>query len=701
MGLLANLLPAAIKRWLMSSLGGTGDDRFARVFHASPDWIVITRLSDGLIVDANRGFETISGYRAVDVLGHTMAEFKVWANVEQRAKLVNELTRTGTVRDTLVQLRRLDGTIRDCMVNATLIALEGRTHTHAVWIARDVTDQNAIHEQFKAAFQLTPDFMSISRLSDGTYVEVNAAFERITGLTRENTLGKTSIELGVWHDPKARDALVQAFKTQGALHEYFILINARGGQVREALVNAATFEARGELYMIALLRDVTDARVAARALQESEARFSRLFEQSPLPMSYSSDIDGFTTTQWNRAWFDTFGFDPATAQGQSGIALGIWLKPEQRQELLDRSVHGDGVSDVEVPMCRTNGEHRWISVSTRTFIEPQRTLILFTYFDITERRRAQQEIQNLNTELEARVARRTADLESSNQELSLTLANLNLAKDQLVQSEKLAALGALVAGVAHELNTPIGNGLTVASSLDYRVQEFAALMDKGMKRSDLQSFLDDTRQAADIMTRNLARAGALVASFKQVAVDQTSSQRRKFSLSVLVSEILLTLSPAIRKSGCTVTVDIGDDLQMDTYPGPLGQVLTNLINNAMVHGFQDNPNGTIGITAHLQDSEHLVLQVRDNGCGIPRSDLNRVFEPFFTTRMGQGGSGLGLHIVHNLVTSVLGGLIEAHSESGQGATFTLRLPRTAPEHMNNPQMALTDAQAAGLNRDPQ
>jgi PAS domain S-box-containing protein len=701
MGLLANLLPAAIKRWLMSSLGGTGDDRFARVFHASPDWIVITRLSDGLIVDANRGFETISGYRAVDVLGHTMAEFKVWANVEQRAKLVNELTRTGTVRDTLVQLRRLDGTIGDCMVNATLIALEGRTHTHAVWIARDVTDQNAIHEQFKAAFQLTPDFMSISRLSDGTYVEVNAAFERITGLTRENTLGKTSIELGVWHDPKARDALVQAFKTQGALHEYFILINARGGQVREALVNAATFEARGELYMIALLRDVTDARVAARALQESEARFSRLFEQSPLPMSYSSDIDGFTTTQWNRAWFDAFGFDPATAQGQSGIALGIWLKPEQRQELLDRSVHGDGVSDVEVPMCRTNGEHRWISVSTRTFIEPQRTLILFTYFDITERRRAQQEIQNLNTELEARVARRTADLESSNQELSLTLANLNLAKDQLVQSEKLAALGALVAGVAHELNTPIGNGLTVASSLDYRVQEFAALMDKGMKRSDLQSFLDDTRQAADIMTRNLARAGALVASFKQVAVDQTSSQRRKFSLSVLVSEILLTLSPAIRKSGCTVTVDIGDDLQMDTYPGPLGQVLTNLINNAMVHGFQDNPNGTIGITAHLQDSEHLVLQVRDNGCGIPRSDLNRVFEPFFTTRMGQGGSGLGLHIVHNLVTSVLGGLIEAHSESGQGATFTLRLPRTAPEHMNNPQMALTDAQAAGLNRDPQ
>jgi len=136
---------------------------------------------------------------------------------------------------------------------------------------------------------------------------VNAAFERITGLKREDTLGRTSIEVGVWHDPQAREALVQAFQTTGSLNEYFILINGRGGQVREALVNAATFEARGERYMIALLRDVTDARAAERALQESESRFSSLFDQSPLPMCYSSDSDGFATTQWNRAWFAASG----------------------------------------------------------------------------------------------------------------------------------------------------------------------------------------------------------------------------------------------------------------------------------------------------------------------------------------------------------------------------------------------------------
>ena len=214
MGLLAKLLPSAITRWLLKSLGGS-DDRYARVFQASPDWIVVTRMRDGLIVDANRGFEIISGHRATDVLGHSIAEFNVWVHPEQRDRLVQELEKHGVARDTLVQLCRRDGTVRDCMVNAAVIALRGETDPHAVWIARDVTDQNAIHEQFKAAFQLTPDFMSISRLSDGTYVEVNAAFERITGLTRENTLGRTSLELGVWHDPKAREALVEAFQSCG------------------------------------------------------------------------------------------------------------------------------------------------------------------------------------------------------------------------------------------------------------------------------------------------------------------------------------------------------------------------------------------------------------------------------------------------------------------------------------------------------
>ena len=670
MGLLARLLPSALKRWLLASLGDPSGDKFARIFHASPEWIVITRLSDSMIVDANQGFEAISGYRAAEVIGRPISQLNIWLHPEQRANMVAELMRTGMVRDTLAQARRRDGQIRDFMVNATLITLQGRTHTHAVWIARDVTDQNVIHEQFKAAFQLTPEFMSITRLRDARIVEVNAAFQRITGLSREQAIGKTSAELNLWHDPQQRAEVFGLIQSQGHVLEHSVLLNARDGQVREALLSSAKFEAGGEQYMFVVQRDVTETQRALKALEESEARFSRLFEQSPMPMCYSSDSDGFSTAQWNQSWFDTFGFDAATAQGKSGLALGIWVNQADRARWLERSLRGEDTTDAEMLMRRADGELRWISMSSRTFVEPQRTLVLFTYFDITERRRAQQEILELNTQLEARVAQRTSDLQSANFELSQTLGTLNMAKDQLVQSEKLAALGALVAGVAHELNTPIGNGLTVASSLEYRVQEFDRLMASGLKRSDLQSFIDDTRQAADILSRNLMRAGALVASFKQVAVDQTSSQRRRFSLSSVASEILITLNPAIRKSACTVSMDMQNDLRMDSYPGPLGQVLANLINNAIVHGFDGGKiPGTITLVARAEGVSQVVVQVRDAGRGIQKADLHRVFEPFFTTRLGQGGSGLGLHIAHSIVTGVLGGSIDVSSEAGSGAGF--------------------------------
>lgn len=688
MGFLAKLLPTGVKQWLLAALGARMDERFARVFYASPDWVVITRVSDGRVVEANHGFQVISGHAPDEVVGKRMSELNVWVDLQQRAELVQTLMQSGFANERLVQLRRRDGAILDCMVNAALIDIDGVPRSHAVWIARDVTEQNAVHEQFQATFRLTPDFMSISRLRDGTYVDVNDAFERITGKRRSEVLGRTSTELGIWADPPARDVLVAKIRSEGSVYEYPIRIMARDGQVREALVNAVIFETRREQLMIALLRDVTDAQAAARALRESEARFARLFEQSPLPMSYCSDADDFSTNHWNAAWFATFGFDAVSAQGRSGTDLGIWVQPEQRRALLERAMHGEPVSDVEVRMRHSNGALRWISLSARPFVEAQRTLIVLSYFDITERRHAQEEIEALNVRLEERVAQRTADLQAANQELTQTLEALHVAKDQLVQSEKLAALGALVAGVAHELNTPIGNALTVSTSLEYRLQEFETAMAQGLKRSDLQNLLDDTRQASDILTRNLTRAGALVTSFKQVAVDQTSAQRRQFELAELVAEIVLTLTPSTRKAGCQIEVEVPEGMAMDSYPGALGQVLANLINNAMVHGYEGVREGRIIVRAERAGDDSIVLSVQDFGRGIAPDHRNHIFEPFFTTRMGQGGSGLGLHIVHNLVSQVLGGRIEFTSEVGQGTRFRATLPLHAPNVAPNPHPPL-------------
>ncbi|MFZ6849703.1 sensor histidine kinase [Undibacterium sp. RuRC25W] len=186
--------------------------------------------------------------------------------------------------------------------------------------------------------------------------------------------------------------------------------------------------------------------------------------------------------------------------------------------------------------------------------------------------------------------------------------------------------------------------------------------------------------ATEILVRNLTRAGDLVTSFKHVAVDRTSSKRRQFSLADLTAEILLTMNPTLSQEQCCIKQDIDKTINMDSFPGPLGQVLINLINNAIIHGIDASKDGLIHISAQRLDENNILLQIKDNGRGIPSDHLRRVFEPFFTTRLGQGGSGMGLHIVHNLVTGLLGGKIIVISEREYGGTtFQLTLPTTAPE----------------------
>ncbi|MBI2276044.1 MAG: histidine kinase [Dechloromonas sp.] len=274
-------------------------------------------------------------------------------------------------------------------------------------------------------------------------------------------------------------------------------------------------------------------------------------------------------------------------------------------------------------------------------------------------------------------------LEREKDEQKVLIAKLEQATNQLVQSEKLASLGSLVAGVAHELNTPLGNSLMVASALDGKIEEFARLLaDGALRKQALLDFVEHCRNAATLLQRNSQRAAGLIGNFKEVAVDQTSMRRRRFDLRQAIDEVLSTLQPKLKYTAHHLEVNVPTGIMLESYPGPIEQIIANLLANSLIHGFEGIAAGTIRIEAEVVADDQVALSYADNGVGIGAADAKRVFDPFFTTKLGSGGSGLGLYIVYNLTTAVLGGSIKLSSTPGQGVRFELLLPLVAPD--NNP-----------------
>lgn len=422
-----------------------------------------------------------------------------------------------------------------------------------------------------------------------------------------------------------------------------------------------------------------DMRAAAVAIEARERKLLLIFNASPVPMCVSMDDGGEVYfAQINNAFERTFGYEPAQVAGRNGLELGIWVDANARRAFLAR-VRAEGiVAGVEARMRARDGHVMLCALSASLAETENRSAIIMVIEDVTEARCMQDELAALNAELETRVEARTRALGEVNAELGRTVASLERAQAQLVQAETLAALGRLVAGVAHEMNTPIGNALMALSTLSESLSAFRDEVARGLRRSVLGEFLEGVEAGLEISERNMHKAGELVASFKQVAVDQTSLQRRRFLLEEIVSETMVTLHPTLKRTPFAIEVELSDALEFDSYPGPLGQVLTNLINNAVTHAFEGRSHGRIRLSARRTEDGCAVICVADDGIGIAPEMRKRVFEPFFTTRMGRGGTGLGLHIVHASVTQVLGGRIGIVDAPGWGTTFELVLPLRAP-----------------------
>lgn len=276
-------------------------------------------------------------------------------------------------------------------------------------------------------------------------------------------------------------------------------------------------------------------------------------------------------------------------------------------------------------------------------------------------------LEELNENLELRVAERTQELESA-------LTNLKASQSKLVESEKFATLGTLVAGVAHEINTPVGIAVTAASHLQSATQDFSKSIAEGtLKKSLLARYVENANESSDIILKNLERAAELVQSFKRVAVNQSNEAVQPFNLRRYVEQIMLSLRPKIKQTKIEPVIEIPEDIEMNSLPSALSQVVINFVTNSLRYAYEPEDTGRMHLWAHQQNGT-VTFKFSDDGKGIPPENLPQIFNPFFTTGRAKGGSGLGLNIVYNLITQKLFGQVDVESELGKGTTFTLKLP---------------------------
>lgn len=423
--------------------------------------------------------------------------------------------------------------------------------------------------------------------------------------------------------------------------------------------------------VLGVQHDITEQLRNEQQLRASEEKLRSLFALSPLGINLQDMSGRYIDT--NEAFLEIIGYTRSELLDMNCNEL---IPPEYMGEepaRLQRLRETGLIPAYEKAYFRKDGSRVPVSTATVLVSGPDGQDFKWTIVeDITIRLEAREAQRKLNDELERLVAERTSELQA--------------AIEGLMRAEKLASLGSLVAGVAHEISTPVGNASLATSTLVGAIGEFETIMAEKLSRSSLDGFVRQVKLGVDIANRNIERVAGLIQSFKQVAVDQTSSQRRQFQMTEIVDEILTTMHPSLKRAGVATEISVEPSLMLDSYPGPLGQILTNLINNAILHGFpKDNPDAAapgarrIRITAQAMDGAMVRLEVRDNGVGIPAQALGRIFDPFYTSKLGQGGSGLGLHIVHNIVTDVLAGSVNVESEIGIGTTFVISMPNVTPK----------------------
>jgi PAS domain S-box-containing protein len=491
---------------------------------------------------------------------------------------------------------------------------------------------------------------------DCRYLQINQRLTEICGISVEDHLGRTVRDC-VPALAEAVEAIVDSIMKTGDPVTGIEVAGQRADQTDERFWITYWHPLRsasGEIVGVNVAaEEITERKRAEAALKASERQFHTLADSIP-QLVWMADAGG------NIYWFNSHWHDyTGTPAGE--IAAHDWQAVLGHRWTL--ALETGTALESELSLLGKDGQYR--PFLTRAVPLRDANDVVYgwigTHIDISERKRSEQEIRSARDAAEA------------------ALRNLQETQNSLIEAEKLAALGRLVAGVAHEINNPVGTSLTVASSLQHKAELFAMEVAQGnLKRSSLNEFLEISREASAQLVANLNRAADLIRSFKQVATDRNFSNQRIFDLGILTEQVAISLRPGLGKQSLLLNVECPSDLMMNSYPGPYGQVLTNLFLNSVAHAFPDGRGGAMNIAVRASGADHVEIVFSDNGCGMNSDIRRKAFDPFFTTRRDQGSTGLGLHIVYSIVTNYLGGRLHLDSEPGKGTKIQLILPRTAP-----------------------
>jgi PAS domain S-box-containing protein len=560
------------------------------------------------------------------------------------------------VNDEIGDIARAAEVFRRTLVDADA-AREAAVHA--------LEERRLAEESYRKLFEASIDGIYVTTPA-GALLDANPALARMLGYETpeeliesagdiENTIYVHSAARVEYQFLMRRDGMVRGFEYQVRRRDGAILwISNSATVVRDEVGEIVRYEGT--------VRDITDQKRAEDAIAEGRRLLQQVIDTVPAMINVKDRQLRYILM--NRYMAGVFGIEPIDAIGRTTTEL-MSRYGAQKTDENDRRVlqAGRELGFYEEEYRDSSGYLRQWLVNKLPLLDPDGEIesIVTVALDIGERKRGESEMRKAKDAAEA------------------ALRNLRETQNSLIEAEKLAALGRLVAGVAHEVNNPIGISLTVASSLERKTALFTTEVGRGdLRRSRLNEFLETSRDASSQLVANLSRAAELITSFKQVAADRNYSDQRSFDLGDLTEQVVMSLRPGLRKHNLTLTVDCQPNLTMNSYPGPYGQVLTNLFLNAVAHAFPDGRPGAVDIRVRESGKDNVEIIFADNGCGMSLDVRRRAFDPFFTTRRDQGGTGLGLHIVYNIVTNRLGGRLDLDSEPGGGTRIQIVLPRVAP-----------------------